>query len=247
MRKQWVKAAIYFILIVVADAVLADQQIRSVTEFSAIEINGPFDAMIALGQSPGLVIEGDEDILPWVTSSVKKGQLIVNIKPGIHPHYSKRVKLTIVTPRLDALVGDNHALVELGDLQANQLTVSLDNHSSVIGNEIHIKQTTTLTLSNHSQIKIDGSTQQLIINGTNHIRVMADDFNNQNATVTLSNHSHAELSSQTVVTDESNHSSLTLSYGLQKISGHLQDHSTADVPKSQTIQSVLSNDSEWGA
>jgi hypothetical protein len=246
MFQRLIATVFCIILSVSASLAYADKQARSVETFSRVEINGPFDASVSIGTTPSLTVNGDAAILPWVISSVKDGQLVVSIRSGIRPHYAARVALTITAPKLATLIGNNHAQLQIKELKADKLTVGLDNHSSLTATDMQIKQSTVITLNNHSRVSIDGTTQQFILNGGNHSVIKADDYEAKSASVTLSNHSRAKLSSQTVITNESNHSSLKLSQGLHKISGHLQDHSNVDAPKSEAIQTVLSNDSEYG-
>jgi hypothetical protein len=179
-------------------------------------------------------------------SSTKNRELTIALKPGMHPHYRSRVLLTINTQQLLALTANNHAKIELEDFQTKNITIALNNHSLLNATLLRVDRTTQLLLNNHAIIHLNGNTEKLILNASNHSQCIADDFNSKSADITLSDHAKAKLSSEKVVTNASNHSSLKLSEGLQKISGHLENHSTTRIPEEGNIQSMLSNDSEYG-
>ncbi len=73
-------------------------QARAVGDFDRIEVAGDFDVRIASGTSPSLRIQGDDDLLPLVETSVENGVLRVRSERQLRP--SRRILIEIGTPRL---------------------------------------------------------------------------------------------------------------------------------------------------
>jgi Putative auto-transporter adhesin, head GIN domain len=114
---------------------LATDQVRPGKAFDAVKIDGPFKAIINADKISSITITGDEDIIPWINSEIKNRQLIISMKPGVKPHYSKRVVINIKAPTVDTIVGSNHASIEVKNLRANQLSIGLDKQKAPRSNK----------------------------------------------------------------------------------------------------------------
>ena len=221
------------------------QQTRLIPSFQSVQIDGPFDVTISPGKKPNLSLTADNAILPWVQTSVSRGRLTISMKPGIKPHYPKRVVVAIEAPSLHNIMASDHAFIRTKNVTEDKLSVELNNHSKLRAQDTTIKTRLSLTLINHSKIDIDGKANQLLVNSNNHSKSTAEDLETQQATITLVNHSQATINTKTALLNESNHSSLKLSDEIKKITGHLQNHSTLDSPKGNTVQSFINDDSEF--
>jgi hypothetical protein len=221
------------------------KQVRVIKDFQSIQVEGPFVVRVTQSKTPSLSLIGDNVILPWVVSEVKHGQLLISIKPGVQPHYSKRVEVTVTASSLSSISASDHSFVKVNELQAKNLAIRLDNHSTLQGEGIDTKEALTLTLNNHSTVELDGEASKLLVTGDDHSNSDTDDLDTQEASMTLNNHSTATLSSKRVITNQSDHSSLKLSQGILKITGHLKNHSSIDTPQDETIQTFISNDNPF--
>src|SRR6476660_1500988 len=66
---------------------------REVGSFSGLSSSGLMDVTIAYGNSTSIILEGDENILPYVETFVKDGKLRIKVKD-----------LTIIRPKLSVTV-----------------------------------------------------------------------------------------------------------------------------------------------
>ncbi|MFO0957719.1 MAG: DUF2807 domain-containing protein [Isosphaeraceae bacterium] len=76
---------------------------RDVGDFQAIEIRGALAATVELGPKPSVEIEGDENLIPMVTTVVQGGRLIVAVERGQSIRPTRPIALKITTPAWDTL------------------------------------------------------------------------------------------------------------------------------------------------
>jgi hypothetical protein len=69
------------------------KETRDVSSFDAIKIGGAFDIFLSQGNSEGLVIEADENLLDLIKSEVRNGTLVIDTKKNIRD--SKELNLYI--------------------------------------------------------------------------------------------------------------------------------------------------------
>ena len=65
---------------------------RTVPSFTAVDISGAYNVEIAVQKEPGLEIEGDDNLLPLVTTEVRNGVLEIAI-PKQARALPKRIKV----------------------------------------------------------------------------------------------------------------------------------------------------------
>ncbi len=91
---------------------------RAVSGFSQVVFAVPGDLTIIQDGSEGLLIEGDDNLLPHIKTSVKDGVLIINLEPGIHNLVpTQKIRFT-----LNADVLTRIALNGSGDIRSESLS-----------------------------------------------------------------------------------------------------------------------------
>ena len=66
---------------------------RQVSEFTSLSARGPMDVQIDYGNSNSIKIEADENLLPYIETTVENGKLI--IEPKINFHLKSRSKIVV--------------------------------------------------------------------------------------------------------------------------------------------------------
>ncbi len=74
---------------------------REVSGFNAIRVGGSYLLAVSVDQKESLVIEGDDNLLPLITTKVENGVLVVENTRSIAP--KSRMKLTISAKTLNSL------------------------------------------------------------------------------------------------------------------------------------------------
>jgi hypothetical protein len=98
---------------------------RPLTGFSAISAGGAIDLTVSTGKDFSVQVVTDDNILPYVETSVKGSELEIGMKE--HFWFSDaKVKVTVTLPKLEsiALAGASHGKVDGVNAQAFQIEVS---------------------------------------------------------------------------------------------------------------------------
>lgn len=222
-----------------------EQQIRTIAAFHSIEVDGAFDVTITTGKVATLTVSADKQLLPWISTTVSGDQLSIALKEGVKPHYQHRPNIQVSLSELESIVASNHAKIVISSLHNQSFNLGLDNHSELTLSQASVKTNLVIAATNHSHATVSGEAKNLLINGSNHCDINADEMTTAAATINLLDHSTAVVSTQQVTVNESNHCLLKLGPETTKIRGHLHNHSTIDSPQSDTTESFITNDTEF--
>jgi len=100
---------------------VAGTETRTLEAFTAVAVEGQGEAVVALGGSPSIMIEADENLLEYIETRVKDGVLELRLK---HPERCasfrtrRPVRYTITTETLDAV-----SIAGSGTLRSNGASV----------------------------------------------------------------------------------------------------------------------------
>lgn len=124
---------------------------RSVSGFTGVALVGIGRMEVVVGDTESLVIEAEENLLPYLISEVKDGRLIVRIANGVNLRPTKPVRYTVTVKSLDNLeVGGSGDVIcksvtatafdmailgsgdiEIGSLQADSLDATIGGSGSI--------------------------------------------------------------------------------------------------------------------
>jgi hypothetical protein len=105
---------------------------RSVGDFSKIESKGAFDVFVKIGPRGKIKLEGDDNLLPLVSTSVEKGTLILSTQESINP--KKDMKVWITVPKLDAFELKGAGDVSFEDLNQDTFDLKVKGAGDISGN-----------------------------------------------------------------------------------------------------------------
>lgn len=122
---------------------------RTLPAFHSVSLSGAFDAEIVCQQEQSLTIEGDDNILPLVTTEVRDGELRV----GSDGAYSvnKSVHLKITMPSVDAVQTSGASKIVVTNVRGDNLKVKSSGASTVIASG----ETASLDINMSGAGKID--------------------------------------------------------------------------------------------
>lgn len=75
------------------------EETRDLPDFAALELSGSVAAEVKPGENARIVLSGDDNILPLVTTEVRDGRLVVGFKPGQNVQARTPLKATITANR----------------------------------------------------------------------------------------------------------------------------------------------------
>jgi hypothetical protein len=169
------------------------QETRSVSGFNQIELAISGDAYVQQGDTESLTIEGEDNILPLITTNVQGSRLVIGSKPATSFSTLRPLVFHITVKDLSGLEISGSGKFIVGQVQANDMNLQISGSG-----EIRFDQLTAQSLS----ASIDGSgtiqvssgsvaKQSIEIPGSGNFN--ADQLQSQSATVRLDGSGNATL------------------------------------------------------
>lgn len=165
---------------------------RPLESFHKLTVRVGMHVIITKGNEAIALLEGDSNILDYVLTDIKDGELIVMLKPNQSYNQKKGVTVTLHVRDLDQLTVSTGCMVE-SDLaiRAKNLTAVVETGSKLTA-PIDAK-TLNLTVRQGSQATLDGSVTEADIRLSGAGKLDADKLTINRATVNLDGASTASL------------------------------------------------------
>lgn len=127
-------------------------------DFNAVRLTNHGDLVVTLGDRIKLTVEGDDNILPHITTRVSNDTLLIRNDPDLHGGWSSRrgirYFLTVRKGQLNHLELTSHGDARLPELSGPGAAVRLSSHG-----DIHVGRVEsddfTLTLTSHGDVTIE--------------------------------------------------------------------------------------------
>jgi hypothetical protein len=172
----------------------AKQESREVPEFTSVEVGSAIHATIRVGPKALIVLEGDDNLLPLITTEVRAGRLVVRTEGGVNLKPSRPIKVEITTPALVGVAGAGASELDVVAAPAERFAIGASGAAEVAVHEVDAQALTidasgatrvtlagkaksvTLDVSGASHLKADGLTAELVqvdVSGASHVEVGA--------------------------------------------------------------------------
>ena len=209
------------------------KETRSVLGFTGIDASNAFDITVCMGSTESLVIEADDEVMPYVRSEVRNGVLHLYLEKNTDKKVKniKTLKATVVMKNLDK--------------------VALSGACKFIANDLFTSDQFKGECSGASNLTVNVKTGQLDIDasGASKIQMMANVTGNANLNVSGTSKIQGDLNASRVKFSSSGVSSVELSgsasdikidvSGTSKIKGENFEVKTASVESSGTSNITL--------
>ena len=97
---------------------------RNIAPFTSIETNGAFDIEIVCQKDQSMEIEGDDNILPLITTEVSNN--VLKLKPSQSYSVSDPIVLKITVPNLEAIMANGAGNIRISGVSNEKLQISSD-------------------------------------------------------------------------------------------------------------------------
>lgn len=97
---------------------------RTVPSFTSISTEGAYEIQVVAGSAASLEIEGDDNILPLVSTEVSNNVLHIKSKRSISPR--KPISLKISTPSLEGLYANGAGRIEITGLKNDKFGLDIN-------------------------------------------------------------------------------------------------------------------------
>jgi len=110
---------------------------RPVSGFTKVQLDGIGDLSITMGNTESLVVEADENLLPYIITEVKGGTLIIRMKEDIRlVNMISDVNYTLTAKSLESFELNGLGNITLAPLNTQALTINLDGSGSITVDEL---------------------------------------------------------------------------------------------------------------
>jgi hypothetical protein len=170
---------------------------RSVQDFTAVEVDGALEGQVVVGQPFSVVLAGDDNLLPLVSTEVRGGRLIVRMKDRVDVDPRAGLTATIHLPRLERaeVNGASTLTVTASSGVGPNLVLAASGASKVSAAGLKL-ESLKLEASGASHVEVTGSAGRLQaeVSGASHLA--ARELAVRTAAVEVSGASHAEVNGQ---------------------------------------------------
>jgi predicted small secreted protein len=169
------------------------QETRSVSGFNQIELAISGDAYIQQGDSESLTIEGEDNILPLITTNVQGSRLVIGSKPGTSFSNRRTLVFHIMVKDLRGLEISGSGNLNVGQVQSDDMNLQISG-SGVINFDQLAAQSLTSNINGSGTIQVSGGSvdrQSIEIPGSGNFN--ADQLQSQAASVHLDGSGNASL------------------------------------------------------
>jgi hypothetical protein len=169
------------------------QETRSVSGFDQIELAISGDAYIQQGDSESLTIEGEDNILPLITTNVQGSRLVIGSKPGTSFGIMRTLVFHITVKDLRGLEISGSGNFNVGQVQSDDMNLQISG-SGVIKFDQLAAQSLTSNINGSGTIQVSAGSvdrQSIEIPGSGNFK--ADQLKSQVASVHLDGSGNASL------------------------------------------------------
>jgi len=101
----------------------ADEQMRQVTPFKGITVQGPVSLVVEAGKSFSLRVEGDARFIERVTSEVSGGELRLGFKESKRTNIGNKDRVIVTVPELQRFSGEGAGQIILNNVRGDRFDV----------------------------------------------------------------------------------------------------------------------------
>jgi hypothetical protein len=162
------------------------REVRAISNVIAVQFhNAAGELIIEQGEQESLVLEMDENLMPYFQTTVKNGVLIIEMKIDFIPVGSfSPVRIYLTVKDLDALEVTGLGSVTMKSLTTPQLTITSKTADKILVDNLQVDQL-FLDVNGLGTVELSGNAASQDVNIKGSGIYQAEDLHSQNATISL--------------------------------------------------------------
>lgn len=183
---HWVAALLVFLLVCgcdvlnVGDVVVGSGKVaeekRPVGQFDAIDLSGSGQLVFRQGDSESLTIKADDNVLPYITSTVEGGKLHLGVRSNVSLQTHLPIAYTVTARNLKAVHLSGSGSAKLDSLSTDRLDVRITGSGDVVASGRAGHQTVSISGSgSYNGAACQGATAEVHISGSGNLTVNVSD------------------------------------------------------------------------
>lgn len=140
MKSPWLLAVLSVLVLQSCDLFNTEQvhgsgvvtsESRSVSGISEMQLNGTGDANIVSGNTEALVIEAEDNIIPYLTTEIKDNRLVIGTRNFVSLHPTKPIRYTIIVKDIDSAELNGSGNISLPGINAASVSLTINGSGSI--------------------------------------------------------------------------------------------------------------------
>lgn len=137
---------------------------RTVTGFSSLSSHGAIDVNINYGNSNSIQIEADENLLPYIETSVENGKLIIQTRKNVNLRSPRKMVVSVSMTKINALQLSGSGNIEAdGSFSSEEETKIMVSGSGNIHLASASFKTVNIAISGSGNIVLKGGTARSVL------------------------------------------------------------------------------------
>ena len=190
---------------------------RQVSDFERVEISGGGILEIIQDGTESLIIETDDNIMPYVTSEVSTGLLRVGMEFGVRTFLPSKMHVSLHVKDLSAINTSGSWNVTSSSFQGDALSIAISGTGDVVIDELTVNTLDT-SISGTGSIDLTGEAKTETINISGSGKIETGDFRAQDVTVSISGTGNGTVWATKTLTVEVSGSGTVNYYGSPQVS-----------------------------
>jgi hypothetical protein len=133
---------------------------RELTAFHGIEVSLPTKLELIQGNSEGIAIEADDNLLPLIETTVKNGELVIRPVKGVHLSGNTPIKITVYARNVDNLSVAGSATVKAARLVSPKLAGSIAGSGRITINDLQ-SDALSISIAGSGRFEAQGTAKTL--------------------------------------------------------------------------------------
>ena len=161
------------------------EESRDIGDFSAVELATQGRLYIEMGGSESLRIEADDNLMEYIETDIRAGNLVIENRRGTNLRPSQQINYYLTVDELDTIEISSSGDIETGDLESGSFSISISSSGNL---SIEGLEATSLNvrISSSGDLEIlDGQVQQQDITISSSGKYNAEDLGSAEAEVNL--------------------------------------------------------------
>lgn len=133
---------------------------RTTSDYDGIAVGGSFDVVLVKGNEGKITIQGEENIIPYIVTEIKRGNLNVKYKKNVNVRLTRKLTVTIPFEDIDKVsLGGSGNVVAESLIKADQIKFNLGGSGNITA-KVSASEVKT-SIGGSGNIKLSGNTDEL--------------------------------------------------------------------------------------
>lgn len=134
------------------------KETRKVPDYTGVSSSGSWDVMIAYGESDAIQVEGDENLLPYIETAVKDGQLEIRSRKNVNLRSTKKITVYVSLTRMTGVhLSGSGDIIGEGKFENAGTTVFRVSGSGSIRIDLNKIGNAEIAVSGSGNVRLSGS------------------------------------------------------------------------------------------